>query len=972
MADTNIENKENPVTVSEEGSTENTMQNYLPAANQGESGQPSGKKKGMKKGVKIAIISVVSLLVIAGAAFAILYATKKEYVQNWWAMLTKSDTEYYQWIADRSLERNVEQVRNSEFKKPVDSAAADVKLGASVSKEFGELIGIDNFEGFKNVGLEFKGSKRDNNEFGISLTPFYNGENILQLASNFKLDSGEMYIGIPDYSLDSISLSDYFGRSFGEIFGGQIKAVEGGLYDRFNFSESDSLASLIKGMLEKSRTAAGELNPEEYAELYNKLLTLLKDSVDEAVLAKDVQLDVRGITTECNTVTAKIKKKALLETIEGYFDIIGEKMLAKADEKTREQLNGYFALIKEKLEKLFEEEAIGADIVLYVDGKGDFLGGELKITYNEIKVKITALTEQIDENTSKTGIEIELNTVRALNIVAEYKKTDSETVLTVNARPGAMITSFIGKKDICLLLDWKSKTESDGDCLADLDIRIKEKEDAAENLAAIALNVQSDTKGADSYVTNSGSRVYTIDKFADTEYIDVTKAANFVIDRIDAINDIGFNNFVANMLGNTPLGVIDPKVLLVNLRDTGVTDMLTNQLKIFADPDAEEAPAEEPATDENTNTEDGEGVSGADENTAETEPEEPEEEIIPEPEVFVPYDYSSSKAFLADYVEELKYSGLEYDPKIYITVDEDPTVARNSFLEICARDSYFTAPDGYGVQMGDEFYFSACAVVAGFVVDGYSYDDCYALMGRYDYGAGIDDLIVGMKVGERKDLQLTLDSRFGAFEGYTGTFRITCTDIKRHVEPEWTEDYIVGCLGYESLDACDLSIGNTGEPSIVFTGEYKTWSTVYSELKAAVFESLKLRDFDSAAYTKYRIIYDREKLKAGEMTYYEFFENEVQPTLAEGSDISSYRDSYFREMVNEQMITDTVMAYIAVNENIYIHAEDMEALVSSYAEPRGFTMEQIFEKYGEESVNNNIVNELAEQYIYSSAVRCAE
>lgn len=966
MADIKDDNLPNGAEISENGNNGTQLQGYAPVSNN----DNGPDKKGMKKGVKIAIISVVSLLVTAGAVFAVLYATKKEYVQNWWAMLTRSDTEYYQWVANRSLDRNVEQMKNIELPALPDTLSSDFRVSASVSKEFGELVGLQNFEGFNEAGLELKASKLDNSEYNLALSPFYNGVNILQLALNMNTDSGELYVGIPDYTLDSIALSEYFGTPLKELVGRVVLADGTDPFEQLGISKNESVASLLKSLFAEYSSAYNKINPEELSELYGQLMVLCRDSVDEAVLTKNVQPNVRGITAECNTLTARIKKAAILKAIEGYLDILEQNSYADTNEEMKGQVSSLFLNLKQRLEQLFEEEAISAELVLYIDKKGDVLGGELKVTYNEIKVKITVLSEKTDEYTTKTGIELEVNTIRALNIIAEYKKTETGSVLSVNAKPGAMVTGFIGKKDICLLMDCRNNRSADGGSDSEIDIRIKESESADSNLAAVKLNYQAVAKSSDSFVKTSGDRVHTTEDIVSTEYIDVTRAANFAIDRIDTINNEGFNNFVANMLGKTPLGVIDPKVLLVNLRDTGVTDMLTNQIKAFLAPGETLEPVQEteqPEDSEESSQElpDTSEEEGSDIEQAAVEPEE----VTPEPEVFVPYDYSTSKAFLADYVEELTYSGITYDPKIYITVDEDPTVARNSFLELCGRDSYYAAPEGYSIQMGDEFYFSACAVVAGFVVDGYSYDNCYALMGRYDYGDGIDDKIVGMRVGESKDLVLTLDSRFGAFEGYTGTFRITCTAIKKYVEPEWSEAYIVGCLGYESLEACDLSIGNTGEPSLVFMGEYKDRATLRSEIRAAVFDSLKLKEFDSLAYTRYRIVYDREQLMSGGMTYYEYFENNVLPGVPEGNDIALYRDLYFRDMVKEQMVEDAVMAYIAAKEGITLTADNMESLVTSYAEPLGMSLEEVFAQYGEESVNNAIINNLAEEYIYTSAVK---
>ena len=90
--------------------------------------------------------------------------------------------------------------------------------------------------------------------------------------------------------------------------------------------------------------------------------------------------------------------------------------------------------------------------------------------------------------------------------------------------------------------------------------------------------------------------------------------------------------------------------------------------------------------------------------------------------------------------------------------------------------SYAAGPSDV-IEKGDKITFDAALVVFGKAVDSYSYSDNTAVIGRYEYGAGIDDKLLGMKAGDSKDIELTLDERYGSFAGFTGTFRITVTKI---------------------------------------------------------------------------------------------------------------------------------------------------------------------------------------------------
>ena len=55
-------------------------------------------------------------------------------------------------------------------------------------------------------------------------------------------------------------------------------------------------------------------------------------------------------------------------------------------------------------------------------------------------------------------------------------------------------------------------------------------------------------------------------------------------------------------------------------------------------------------------------------------------------------------------------------------------------------------------------------------------------------------------------MELTLGDGFGTFSGYTGMFRVTIQDITKVVEAGWTEKFIVGQLGYESVEALEKEL----------------------------------------------------------------------------------------------------------------------------------------------------------------------
>ena len=117
------------------------------------------EKKKKNKGLKIALIVIAAILVLAGAVFAYIYSTKKEYVQNKWAMMTKDDTEYFRWVMDKNIAKIEEDFakRQEEAKSQavngtgnVESEAgewdAEGSLSVSLNQELGSM--------FSNIGSD--------------------------------------------------------------------------------------------------------------------------------------------------------------------------------------------------------------------------------------------------------------------------------------------------------------------------------------------------------------------------------------------------------------------------------------------------------------------------------------------------------------------------------------------------------------------------------------------------------------------------------------------------------------------------------------------------------------------------------------------------------------------------------------------------------------------------------------------------
>lgn len=119
-------------------------------------------------------------------------------------------------------------------------------------------------------------------------------------------------------------------------------------------------------------------------------------------------------------------------------------------------------------------------------------------------------------------------------------------------------------------------------------------------------------------------------------------------------------------------------------------------------------------------------------------------------------------------------------------------------------------PAALTVDYGDEIIMDIVPVFYGMLMTGMGYEDMSAVIGEYLYGEGMDDEVIGMRIGDFKDITVTIGEdvpELSDYAGMTVTVRVTVKDIIRYITPEWTEEFL-GMLGYtfEDFEKDSLSL----------------------------------------------------------------------------------------------------------------------------------------------------------------------
>ncbi|MCR5204633.1 MAG: hypothetical protein K6E47_06225 [Lachnospiraceae bacterium] len=909
-----------------------------PAAESGK-----GKQKKSHKGLKIALIVILAIIVLAGAFFAYVYSTQKEYVLNKWALMTKDDTGYFRYVMDR----NIEKVENSfvEHKEKAGNVeipeewTANGSLKVTLDATLGRLFLAQSFAGFKDVGAKYTVSVDKNKNLSLYLIPFYKNVDLLEVAGMANIKDRKIYASIPSYRKEVVDLSAVLDQ-----YSEQIDAIEKKFGDNIDPDKLKQQFETLKNKFDKDEI--------------DRLIHIAYDKVESAELAKDVKVTVNGMEKELNVLSCKLSKQECIDLVKAYVNELEINILTLIPDLSGMDLSGIEGLdkinvsdllnikkkiteLKDDLYKKMEEANLSADLSFYVDAKGDIQGGAIKVSYNETKVKIDCLkaVEKENENKAQYGIDVTLNGMKLASIICNTEKSDGKCTFDATVKPGAMIEAVVKGGSSYVLTAKGSFTDmSSGTSEIDLEAVLNGSDG---ELASIYLK-NSFSSGHKDLLDTSEDNVIDIMELPDSDYIDLGALLKPILDNVDKINDEGLNNFLAEFMQNT-LGLKQMDVPgLKTMVNSGLisagNSVVKDRLRKFL------------------------GI---------------------EP----PYDYSSlsEKAKENEGIYLYSWDNLKDVPltaaagnltfKVYDYFDRpdefNPDIEdeKVKFLAQHADRSFERpAEDGEFIEMGDKIVFDVAPLIGSSVIDSYTYYDQKTTLGNYDYGAGIDDKLVGIKKGQTIDLELTLDDRFGAFAGYTGTFRITVKDITKVKMPEWTEEFIVGQLGYESVEALEQElIDKAREEYESQTEQYKPESEdIMAKLMDAVVLTVDLNACDSEALEAART-YD----KAFKSSYGSALMDILKAAGLPMDSISKIMgtDTRIDEYGVRRRIVDAVVAYnfdLTVSQAEYDNFMSVMANNLGYSESAAF-IEAVENKYGKRLFVDTIIDIKVQQKLYSMA-----
>lgn len=267
-----------------------------------------------------------------------------------------------------------------------------------------------------------------------------------------------------------------------------------------------------------------------------------------------------------------------------------------------------------------------------------------------------------------------------------------------------------------------------------------------------------------------------------------------------------------------------------------------------------------------------------------------------------------------------EYKGVEVDCSVS---DEELEAEINSFL---AENSSEKKVKKGKCKEGDSVNIDFVGKIDGEAFDNGSATDQTITLGASGYIPGFDDGVIGMKVGETKDIDVTFPEDYGNEElnGKPAVFTITLNYISETVTPKLTDKLVAKTTDYKTAD----------------------------EYKESVQEKLKQEKKDAAGETAYAEIEEKAEVKKYPETLVESCKLQLDAyykymaTQQYGySDFKSFLDAVqmSQEAYEETLLTSAqsiaktqlLTEAIAARENISVTDEEVAAEIASIAQQSG-------------------------------------
>ncbi len=276
-----------------------------------------------------------------------------------------------------------------------------------------------------------------------------------------------------------------------------------------------------------------------------------------------------------------------------------------------------------------------------------------------------------------------------------------------------------------------------------------------------------------------------------------------------------------------------------------------------------------------------------------------------------------------------EYKGIKFEKVEYNVKDEEVDAALKRLQE---RNSRLVAVEDRAAENGDTVVIDYSGSVDGVKFAGGTAEKQNLELGSNSFIPGFEEQVVGMKIGEEKDIDVKFPDDYHAedLKGKAAVFHIKLHEIKRKELPEITDEFVKDADGAESVEAFKAETRKRMQESNDKRAEReledKIVKTITEKAETEIPDALVENQIDNMVQEmEYRLMYQGLRLE----DYLKYAKMSME----------DYRKGYAeqaRELVKQQLVIEKIIA----EEKIEASDEEFEKKVEENAKAQNKTVEE--------------------------------
>ena len=296
-----------------------------------------------------------------------------------------------------------------------------------------------------------------------------------------------------------------------------------------------------------------------------------------------------------------------------------------------------------------------------------------------------------------------------------------------------------------------------------------------------------------------------------------------------------------------------------------------------------------------------------------------------------------------------KYKGIQLNKIEYNVKDED---IEHELGHMAERNSRLVAVEDRAVESGDITVIDFEGFVDGKAFEGGKAENHELTIGSNTFIPGFEDQIIGMKIGEDKDINVKFPEEYFSEElkGKDAVFKIKLHEIKKKELPELNDDFAKDTSEFDTLDELKASIKEKLEHENEHKAKYETEDAAVKAVTEASEVEIPSGMIETEIDNAVRDIETRLSYQGMQLEQY---------LQMMGKTMEEFRKEY-EEQAKVSVKTRLTLEAIVKAENIEASEEDVNAKLEEMAAMYGKKSEELkeneqFMTYIKDSLKNEAV-----------------